>query len=154
VHDQDAERLLRDAQLWGLELDPRYRVLAVTFDRQARAEAPDDTRVQVLCHPVSTLLVSLRDGDRLLTLTDSQLVEVSAAFGGTVPQPPLFGRPEPRPGTWAPVLSLEGRSGAPDGRVRTLTVRVRDGARALDVFARFDELELRDPSGEPIEAPA
>jgi hypothetical protein len=158
VRDEEIERLLDGARWWGLELDPRYRVLAATFEPEPAAlvtRGPGgDPRVQLLCHPVATLLASLRDGAQILTFTDTQLVDVSARFGGAVPEPPLFGRPEPRPGAWAPIWSLEGRSSAPDGKTRTLTIRVREGDRALDVFARFDMLALHTALGTPLTASA
>jgi hypothetical protein len=148
------ERALEGAAVWGLELDPRFRVLAATFE-----PAPDrhpwgdleDRRLQVLCFPVSTILASLRqrvDGKVVVRrFTDAQLVEVVAALAGAHADAPLFGRPEPRPGEWSPEWSLEGRSTAPDGTRRTLTVQLRADDLELDVFARFDDVELKGPDG-------
>jgi hypothetical protein len=55
--------------------------------------------------------------------------------------------PEPRPGTWGPRYSLEGRTSAADGNRATLTLDLatEDGSR-LRLFARFDDAELRDAS--------
>ncbi|HSK24825.1 MAG TPA: hypothetical protein VK906_16695 [Egicoccus sp.] len=151
----DHEHVFTGATLWGLELEPRFRVLAVTLEL-----APDfhpagevaDRRVQLLVHPVSTILASLRglmpDGTRRLhTFEDTQLLDVTAALGGATLRPPLFGRPEPRPGQWAPRFSLEGRSTAPDGTRQTLTVEVRTEDLDFDLFARYDDAELKDPDG-------
>jgi hypothetical protein len=141
------------ARCWGIELDPRYRVLAVTVD-------PDPLRVtgtpgehQLLCFPVSVLLVAVtrpivEDGatrTALVTFDLEQLTAVSERFAGAVIGASPFGQPEPRPGTWGPRYSLEGRTSAADGTSRTLTLdlRTEDDAR-LRLFARFDDVELRD----------
>jgi len=148
---------LAGARLWGLELDPRYRVLAATFELAPGAspwELVDDRRVQLLCSPVSTILGSLRrhgpDGAELVTFEIEQLVEVSAVFGGAEIEPPIFGRPEPRPGEWGPSFSIQGRSTAPDGRTQTATFAVSDDEARLDVFARFDVAEVRDATGREL----
>jgi hypothetical protein len=148
------EAVLDGAALWGMELDPRFRVLAVTLeptaDRSAWGRA-DDRRIQLLCFPVSTILGSLRrdtrDGREVLAFSDEQLVDVAAKVGGAPVAAPLFGRPEPRPGEWGPRFSLQGRSSAPDGTRHTLTVSARDEELSLDLFARFDDLELKGPDG-------
>ncbi len=149
--------VLGRSQLWGLELEPRYRVLAVTLEL-APEDGPwplgDDRRVQLLCHPVSTILGSLRRYDtgeaQVVTFEVEQLVEVAAAFGGSTLTAPVFGRPEPRPGQWGPRFSLEGRSSAPDGRTRTVSIEVADAAARLEVFVRCDTLEVRDATGQPL----
>lgn len=164
----DLEPVLDGAGLLGLELDTRYRVLAVTLE-PARERYPwgapgggvvvVDRRVQLLLSPISTILGSLRrvgagEGStrtEVYTFTDEQLVDVASAFDGAPVGGPLFGRPEPRPGSWGPEWSLQGRSSAGDGTTDTITISVRhaDGAGelALDLFARFDELRVRDPQG-------
>jgi hypothetical protein len=156
------EQVLEGAAVWGLELDPRFRVLAATFEPAGERhpwEDGDDRRVQVLCFPVSTILASLRqrvDGRVVVRrFSDEQLVDVVAAFAGANVVGPLFGRPEPRPGEWAPEWSLEGRSTAPDGTRRTLTVQLRADDLELDVFARFDDLEVKGPDGaeRPLPSP-
>jgi hypothetical protein len=145
--------VLTGARVWGVELDARYRVLAVTVE-------PDPVRTpgtaglhQLLCFPVSVLLVALtrpvtEDGEgrtALVTFALEQLTAVSERFGGARLDGAPFGRPEPRPGTWGPRYSLEGRSSAADGTRKTLTLDLdaEDGAR-LQLFARFDDVELRD----------
>jgi hypothetical protein len=154
------EQVLEGAALLGLELDPRYRVLAATFEPTADRypwDATDDRRLQVLLFPVSTILASFRqrEGGRLVLrrFEDPQLLDVVAAFDGAEVTGQLFGQPEPRPGQWAPEWSLEGRSTAPDGRRRTFTVALRDGDLELDLFARFDDVELKDATGRERDLP-
>lgn len=141
------------ARCWGIELDPRYRVLAVTVEPDPLRTPGTAGEHQLLCFPVSVLLVTVTrpepvDGTTrtaLLTLELEQLTAVSERFGGAVIAESPFGRPEPRSGTWGPRHSLEGRSSAPDGTRATLTLDLQDedGAR-LRLFARFDDAELRD----------
>ena len=151
------EAVLHGAALWGLELEPRFRVLAATFeptaDRYPWGET-DDRRIQVLCFPVSTILASLRrevDGERqLLSFAEEQLVDVVAALEGAPIAAPLFDQPEPRAGAWGPEFSLEGRSTAPDGTSHTITFRGATAELRFDLFARFDEIEVKDPEGRDL----
>ena len=141
------------ARCWGIELDPRYRVLAVTVEPDPLRTPGTAGEHQLLCFPVSVLLVAVtrrieQDGavrTALVTFELEQLTEVSERFGGALIQEPPFGHPEPRPGTWGPRYSLEGRSSASDGTSATLTLDLttEDEAR-LRLFARFDDVELRD----------
>jgi hypothetical protein len=151
------EDVLSGARCWGIELDPRYRVLAVTVEPDPLRAPGTPGEHQLLCFPVSTFLVALtrpaprdpssEDSPRtaLLTFELEQLTAVSERLGGASIVGPVLGRPEPRPGAWGPRYSLEGRSSAPDGTRSTLTLDLTgdDGAR-LRLFARFDEVELRD----------
>jgi hypothetical protein len=149
------EPVLEGARLWGAELDTRYRVLALTVepaaDRYPWGDDAADRRIQVLCHPVSTILISLvrhtDEGRALLEFSEEQLVDVVAALDGPTLEPPLFGRAEPRPGEWGPRFSLQGRSTAGDGTRTTLCVRPRTEELSFDLFARVDHLEVRDPEG-------
>lgn len=154
---------LDGARLWGLELDLRYRVLAATVEpRQPAAfgiPGADDPRLQMLCFPVSTILAALRrkgdDGSwHALTFTDDQLLDVVASLDGPRLSAPLFGEPEPLLGAWGPRFSLEGRSSAPDGTRSTLTIRVQADDLELDVFVRFDDVELKDVEGRDVAVPA
>lgn len=140
----DIAARLEDAPFWGLEMDPTYRVVAATFDDRLTQSAGRPSRIQLLLFPASVVLASLRSAGQLLTFTAEQLVDISAVFGGCVPTSPIFGNPEPRPGSWAPTWSLEGRSHAPDGRRHTATFRLAADDDQLDVFVRFDDAELRD----------
>ncbi len=141
------------ARCWGIELDPRYRVLAVTVEPDPLRAPGTAGEHQLLCFPASVLLVTVTrptsaDGTArtaLLTFDLEQLTAVSERFGGAVIGDTPFGLPEPRPGTWGPRHSLEGRSSAADGTRATLTLDLtdEDGAR-LQLFTRFDDAELRD----------
>jgi len=143
------------ARCWGVALDARYRVLAVTVEPDPFRSPLTVGEHQLLCFPVSVLLVTvtrpiIEDGVRrtaVMTFDIDRLTEVSERFGGAVIPTDPFGRPEPRPTAWGPVHSLQGRTSAPDGTRNTLTLDLRtdDGAR-LQLFARFDDVELRDAS--------
>jgi hypothetical protein len=144
---------LEGARCWGLELDARYRVLAVTVEPDPLRAAGTAGELQLLCFPVSTFLVAVthpREDGRtaLVTFGLEDLPAVSQRFGGAQIDGVILGRPEPRPGAWGPRMSLEGRSSAGDGTRRTFTAELTDadGAR-LRCFARFDDLELRDAAG-------
>jgi hypothetical protein len=152
------ETALDGAALLGAELEPRFRVLAVTLEPTEDADPwgpRPDRRVQLLCHPVSTILATLKrtSGDgktELLTFAEEQLLDVVAAIEEPKVRAPLFGQPAPRPGEWGPRYSLEGRSGAPDGMTRTLRFTASDHALRFALFARFDEVEVRDSQGNPL----
>ena len=145
--------IITGARCWGIELDPRYRVLAVTVEPDPLRTPGTAGEHQLLCFPVSVLLVSvtrplIEDGQQrtaLVTLDLEQLTAVSERFAGATIADSPFGQPEPRPGTWGPRYSLEGRTSAADGTRSTLTLDLatEDGAR-LRLFARFDDAELRD----------
>ncbi len=141
------------ARCWGIELDPRYRVLAVTIEPDPLRTPGTAGEHQLLCFPVSVLLVTVtrpivEDGQSrtaLVTFDLEQLTAVSERFAGAVIATQPFGQTEPRPGTWGQRHSLEGRTSAPDGTSATLTLELttEDGSR-LRLFARFDDVELRD----------
>lgn len=147
---------LDGASLWGLELETRYRVLAATLEPPADQHprgAVDDRRLQVLFHPVHTILASLRrraDG-QVEAFTVDQLVDVAQALGGS-PVRVRFDDPEPAPGEWGPAWSLEGRARTDDGRAHSVTLQLEDAAdRILRVYATFDGYEVRDPSGQAVD---
>lgn len=150
---------LDGALLWGIELEPTWRVLGVTLEPDPRAwpRPGGDRRVQLLGFPVSTILASLRrsgdQGGAVLTFAQEQLLDVSGAFAGASLELLRFGWPEPPPGDWGPAFSLQGRSSAPDGTRRTVTLRVAHDDLTLDLFARFDDLELKDANGQPVDPP-
>jgi hypothetical protein len=145
--------VLSGARCWGIELDPRYRVLAVTVEPDPLRTPGTAGEHQLLCFPTSVLLVAVtrpleQDGriaTALMTFELDELTTVSERFAGTAIEGDPFGHPEPRPGTWGPRYSLEGRSSAADGTRATLTLDLatEDGSR-LRLFARFDDAELRD----------
>ncbi|MFP4234207.1 MAG: hypothetical protein ACLFUG_04690 [Nitriliruptoraceae bacterium] len=157
------EPVLDGAALLGVELEPRYRVLALTVephpDHYVWQPRPRDVRLQVLASPVSTMLVTLRragaEGAReLLTFAEEQLLEVVAALDGPPLTSPILSQPEPRPGEWGPRFSLEGRSTAPDGTGRSLRIEVARDELWLGLFARFDQVEVRDATGSALRLPS
>lgn len=141
------------ARCWGIELDPRYRVLAVTIEPDPLRTPGTAGEHQLLCFPVSVLLVTVtrpivedgQDRTALVTFDLEQLTAISERFAGATIATQPFGQPEPRPGTWGPQHSLEGRTSAADGTGATLTLELttEDDSR-LRLFARFDDVELRD----------
>lgn len=152
------EQALDGAALWGLELDPRFRVLAATFeptpDRHPLG-AVEDPRLQALFFPVGEVKASLRrhlreGGVRVDTFTTDQLVDVVDSFGGASVTAPLFDQPDPS-GEWPPELSLHGRSVAPDGYRRSLTLRLEgEGGRRFGFHATFDSVRVNDADGNEI----
>lgn len=162
------EAVLDGATLLGAELDVRYRVLGLTVDPApgrhpdeadggGTAGEGDDRRLQVLAHPTSTFLASLRlvEGDRRVVeaFTVDQLADVVHALDGPTIAGPVLGGPHPAPGEWGPEPSLQGRSSAPDGTFHRLRVEVTSGARELGLFVTFDEVDLRRPDGGDVELP-
>jgi len=145
--------VISGARCWGIELDPRYRVLAVTVEPDPLRAPGTAGEHQLLCFPTSVVLVAVtrpvvEDGEArtaLMTFELDQLTPVSERFAGATIDGDPFGGPEPRPGTWGPRYSLEGRTSAADGTRATLTLDLatEDGSR-LRLFARFDDVELRD----------
>jgi hypothetical protein len=156
----ELEAALDGAALLGLELEPRFRVLAATLEPTAERYpwgAAADRRIQVLCHPVSTILASLQQrGDgatQVLTFDIDHLLDVVASLNGPPLVGPVVGRPEPRPGQWGPRFSMEGRSSAGDGVQRTATFEATADDLHFCLFARFDELEVRDANGRELVPP-
>lgn len=144
--DPEVTAFVAGGRCWGLELEPTWRVLGLTVEPPGGA-AP----VQVLCSPVSVLLVTLTrataSGPVLETFEASQLPDVASRLGGARIGPAPFGGPEPRPGTWGPRHSLEGRSSAPDGTTSTLVLDLTEDAARMRLFARFDLAEVRAQDG-------
>jgi hypothetical protein len=157
AHRRRLDAVLDGALLHGVELEPTYRVLSATIEPQPGRVVVhgDDPRVLVVAHPVSTLLATLREdlgGTGIVrTFEASDLPHVVAALDDVRLAAPCLGLPEPRPGTWGPSWSLEGRSHAPDGTAETLTLSVADATLRLDLFARCDVVELRHADGRPID---
>lgn len=156
------EEALEGAALLGAELEPTYRVLALTLETQPGRtpwERAEDRRIQLLASPVSTMLVALTREDEagareLLTFEQEQLVDIVAALDAPALTGQLFGRGEPRPGEWAPRFSLQGRSSAPNGTLRTIRIEAGSGDLRFGLFARFDDVEVRDPEGSNLRLPS
>lgn len=153
------EGLLDGARLWGMELDTRYRVLGLTVEPPA-GRHPDgdvaDRRLQVVAHPVGRIAASLLrvggDGPASIeAFSAEQLPLVVDRLDGPVLRAPVLDGPPPDPLRWAPQLSLEGASTAPDGGSHHLEVAVSGGGRRLRLAAWFDVVELRRPDGSVVE---
>ena len=151
--DRDHLRaLLRSGPVWGAEIDIRFRVLALTVEPEP-ALRPDpqasDGRVQVLLYPVSAVAASLvehaDDGAVVRRFDEDQLPDVVALFdGATTTTDPLVDRPADLDAL-APRLSMRGQASVGDGILHHLHLRLEEGDLSLDLWASFDEVEVRGP---------
>lgn len=154
----DLRDLVRASQVWGAELDIRFRVLAVTVEPAVEVHpdaAAGDRRLQLLFHPVSAVAASLVEHDQpapvVRRFDEEQLPDVVAAFGGAVTTT------DPLPGVPAdldalgPRLSMRGHASTGDGFRDHLHLRLVDDALSLDLWASFDEFEVRGPQEPPAE---
>lgn len=143
-------RIATGAAWWGAELDPRYRVLALTIeptgDGYPAREVPADARLQVLLHPVNAItLTHRRDGDLVPADVEDLLPVVERLEGAPVTAAAML-----EPGPWAVTTSLAGRSDAPDGRTHGLWLRARTASEQVDLHVTFDEVEIRRPDGTSV----
>lgn len=159
VSRDDLRDLLRSGPVWGAEIDIRFRVLAVTVEPAAEAhpdpQAPD-RRLQVLFHPVSSVAASLvehgDDGAVVRRFDQEQLPDVVAALGGAVTTT------DPLPGTPADLdalasrLSLRGQASVGDGFRDHLHLHLAADDLSLELWASFDEFEVRAPD-ETVDPP-
>jgi hypothetical protein len=156
--DDDALARLRDlltaGPLWGAEIDIRFRVLALTVEPDPRVHPrPEaaDRRLQVLLHPVSSVAASLvehtDDGAVVRRFDEAQLPDVVAAFGGAVPDDDVLPSRPPDLDAIASRLSLRGQASVGDGTSHHLHLHLSDADLTLDLWASFDEIEVRDPTG-------
>lgn len=150
--------LLASSPVLGAEIDIRYRVLAITIE-PAVADHPvgdvADRRLQVVLHPVGTIAAALvdhadRDRPTVLQFDEGQLADVvGAVAGATSTVTPL---PDTLPDfdEMGERLSLFGTAQTGDGTAGNLHLRLADEPLTLDLWASFDEAELRDPDGEAL----
>ena len=145
-------RLLASAPVWGAEIDIRFRVLALTVEPDPDAHPTpdaDDRRLQVLLYPVSAVAASLveatADGPVVRQFAEDQLPDVVALFdGATTTGDPL----PPRPAELDPLsprLSMRGQASVGDGIRHHLHLHLEADDLALDLWASFDEAEVRGP---------
>lgn len=152
VTREDLRQLLRSGPVWGAEIDIKFRVLAVTVEPSAEAHpepSAPDRRLQVLFHPVSAVAASLvehgDDGPVVRRFEEDQLPDVVAALGGQVTTT------DPLPGVPAnldalgPRLSLRGQASVADGFRDHLHLHLAADDLTLDLWASFDEFEVRGP---------
>jgi hypothetical protein len=153
---------LNEADLLGFEVDPRRRIAAATFrvlTLPPDGPLPDDRRAQMIFRPVGRVAASLRNGRwddeaaEVVPFGIADLLAVVQSFGGN----PIYG--------WeffdvhktaldrlAGRLSLDWRSGD-DGLSRSISLSQESGAgppRHLDLWAWFDNIEVRRPDGSAV----
>ncbi len=144
--------LLASARVWGAEIDIRFRVLALTVEPPPVAHPDpdaDDARLQLLLYPVSAVAASLvehtDEGPVVRQFDEGQLPDVVALFeGATTTTDPLVERPADLDAL-APRLSMRGQATMGDGILHHLHLHLEHGDLALDLWASFDELEVRGP---------
>lgn len=149
--------LVTGAPVLGAEIDLGYRVLAITIEPAPEAHPEpdaDDARLQVLFHPVARVAAVLADTSQtppvLRRFTEDHLVDVVAALDGR-PGEWRFDGPPPQPETWAPELSMDGASTAPDGRSHHAVLDLDDPAGLrLRLAVWFDEVDVKRPDGSTV----
>ena len=148
--------LVTSGPVLGVELDLRYRVLALTVEpvegrEQWADDAASDRRLQLLLHPVGDVAASLHDvsgdGVRILVFEPDQLPDIVSVVGETVTSGEPFPDAAPDRSDWGPQPSMEGTSKAPDGRARHLSLDLTSADHRLRLVATFDDVEVRDPDG-------
>lgn len=153
VSRDELRDLLRAGPVWGAEIDLKFRVLAVTVEPAADAH-PDpeatDRRLQVLFHPVSSVAASLvehddEEGQVVRRFDEEQLPDVVAALGGAVTATdPLPGAPT-NLDALGPRLSMRGQASVADGFRDHLHLHLVADDLSLELWASFDEFEVRGP---------
>lgn len=152
--------LLTSGPLLGAEIDLRYRVLALTLEpREGRGlldEGADvvDARVQVLLHPVAEVSATFRettdDGVQVMTFTPEQLVDIVAVLGESALSGDPFPVSRPSREGWGRRASMQGSSGATDGRTHNVHLDVDAPPYRFSLHATFDDIEVRGPDGEQL----
>lgn len=165
--DERTRSRLRDllvaGPVLGAEVDLQYRVLAVTIEPAGSAHpAPeaDDARLQVLFHPVRTIAAALvrHDRDRpegpggrtVMTFEPDQLPDVVASLGGPVPLGDPLPASLPDLDAMEDRLSLRGMAQVAEGHRIPLELSLVADDLTLDVWATFDDVEVRTPDGEVV----
>lgn len=151
-------QLLASSPVLGVEIDIRYRVLAITVEPPAHDHpaqpAPSDRRLQIVVHPVGTIaamLVDHSDGDQptVLHFDETQLGDVVSTFAEATSTVAPFDGQLPDVDDLGDRLSMFGTAQTGDGTATVLQLRLvePDGTLVLDLWAAFDELEVRDQDG-------
>lgn len=151
------EQVVAGATCWGAELEPRFRVLAVTLDPVpgTHPDGPvDDTRLQLVMHPCAWIQARLvrDDGERRVVeaFTLEQLVAVVDRLGGARIEGPVLDQGH---GPLQGPLSLEGRSETGDGTTHEALLRLSGATRRLELRVTCDVVELRRPDGSVLQPP-
>ncbi len=153
--------LLASSPVLGADVDIRYRVLAITIepsvDQHPAAPVPADRRLQVVVHPVGTIAAALVDHadpatPTVLHFDETQLPDVVNAFADAVSTVAPFDGGIPDVDQLGDRLSMFGSAQTGDGTASTLHLHLEepDGTLMLDLWATFDELDLRDADGTAI----
>lgn len=149
----DLRDLLRSGPVWGAEVDTRFRVLALTVE-PGEGRHPDpsatDRRLQVLFHPVGRIAASLvevtDDGPVVRRFAEELLPDVVSALDGALPQGDPLPPAPPDLDALAPRLSLRGEARTGDGTRHHLHLHLADEDLTLDLWAAFDDYEVRPPN--------
>jgi hypothetical protein len=150
---------LNEATLFGVEVDAKRRVAALTFSVLALPDTgppPDDSRIQFLLTPVGRVIASLRHGrwDNPTAPVEpfelDGMLSVVQSFGGL----PIYGwefidTPLQNVDGYPDRLSLDVVLGE-DGMSHSLRVFQDTSERFLNVQIWFDDLLIRDPKGASI----
>lgn len=149
------DRRLDAGRLWGVEVDLRYRVAAVTVEVEPDRHPlgtlfAHDPRLQLLLYPVGRLAGSLREvaGGAPVPVPVDSLVGLVESFEGPRVAAPLFDGPAADLGS---TPSFSGSSSAGDGWTHRLTLHVEEPAgRSLVLELTFDEARVRTAAGEEV----
>lgn len=150
--------LLASAPVLGAEVDLTYRVLALTIEPETSGHPVSDTtdrRLQVLFHPVGTIAAALvrhdpasTSGPTVLTFEPEHLPDVVAALDGPVPLGDPLPVALPDLHAMESRLSLRGMAQVAEGHDIPLSLSLATGDLTLDLWATFDDVEVRTPDGE------
>ena len=150
---------LEEAVLLGVEVDADLRCAAATFSVLTLPEhgpAPEDPRVQFRFERVGRVAASLRSGRwddasaAVVPFRLEELLPTVQGFGGLAVYGGRFFDCEGDFATWQDRLSLDWRSDAGD-LIHSISLFQEGHDRHLDLRICFGDLEIRSPSGEPID---
>jgi len=151
-----------EATLLGVEVSPGRSLCGITLSLLTLPEsgpAPDDSRIQVLLHPVGRVAASLRmgrwddDSAAVQPFELTNLLSVVQSFKGL----PIYGweffdLSEDKFRSWSNRLSLDWH-GDPAGMAHSVFL-FQEGSvpeRILDLRIWFREIEFRRPDGTPVD---
>jgi len=158
IHGLDVA--FNEATLLGVEVAASRYICAITLAVLALPPAgpkPEDSRLQIILHPVGRVAASLRHGQwddekaEVEPFDIEKLLNIVKSFHGL----PIYGwefldTPEEKFTRWSKRLSLDWQ-GDPSDMIHNLTL-FQDGSpqRILDLRIWFRDIEFRRPSGEDV----
>jgi hypothetical protein len=164
LSDEDKEGLgvaLNEATLLGAEIHEASRIAGVTLSVLTLPEAgpaPADPRLQILCFNVGRVAASLRLGvwndasAPVVTFGPGDLLTKVQEFGGcAVYGWEFFDVADARMATWHSQASFDVRYSSTDGQRHSLTLFQEGSNRHLGFCIWFDEMVLRDSSGNDLD---